>query len=407
MLFAALYMSEGAPIGYIWWALPTSLRSAGVDVDRITQLTAALTLVWTLKFLWAPVVDAWRSPRWGRRHWIISAQLAMGVALLPLLFIDPDQIGLVAVALFTHALFASTQDAAVDSFCIATTADTERGGINGWMQVGMLLGRAIFGGAALVLESWIGRSNVILLLLGFIWSTTALVAFFVSEPAFAAVAERVQPRELAGRVIRAFSTRGALAALGFAILGGAVFEGIGAVAGPMLIDAGSTKEAVGTFFALPVIVATSIGALVGGWSVDRIGHVRGVMTAAGIVVGLALGLAVLLFSTSSLGARAPEIWSLYCGMTIFYLAIGALTASSYALFMDLSDPSIGATQFSAYMGATNLCETWATYAVGKLVVAFAYPGAFAVLAGVSAAAIPLLLLVRKSPRVSGVPGRTR
>ena len=30
LLFAALYFSEGAPIGFIWWALPTRLASGGM-----------------------------------------------------------------------------------------------------------------------------------------------------------------------------------------------------------------------------------------------------------------------------------------------------------------------------------------------------------------------------------------
>ncbi|MBK8269391.1 MAG: hypothetical protein IPK83_14220 [Planctomycetes bacterium] len=56
VLFAALYASEGAPIGYLWWALPTQLKSAGVAADDIGQLAALLALPWALKVLWAPVV---------------------------------------------------------------------------------------------------------------------------------------------------------------------------------------------------------------------------------------------------------------------------------------------------------------------------------------------------------------
>lgn len=64
-LFTLLYLSEGGPIGFIWWALPTLLRTAGVEVPRITGLTAMLVLPWGPKFLWAPLVDGHRTPRWG------------------------------------------------------------------------------------------------------------------------------------------------------------------------------------------------------------------------------------------------------------------------------------------------------------------------------------------------------
>jgi hypothetical protein len=77
LLFFSLYLSEGAPIGYLWLALPTRLRAAGVPVEQITALTSLLVLPWTFKFLVAPLVDGLRSPRWGRRHFVIASQHLM------------------------------------------------------------------------------------------------------------------------------------------------------------------------------------------------------------------------------------------------------------------------------------------------------------------------------------------
>jgi MFS family permease len=118
-LFTALYVSEGGPIGFIWWALPTMLRKAGVEVPRITALTALLILPWMFKFLWAPLVDAGRTPRWGFRAWIISAQLAMGLSLLPLIWLDPvGHFNWWGALLLVHAFCAATQDVAIDALAI-------------------------------------------------------------------------------------------------------------------------------------------------------------------------------------------------------------------------------------------------------------------------------------------------
>lgn len=38
----AFYFAEGAPIGFIWWAIPTLLRQHGVEIHRITAFTAIL-----------------------------------------------------------------------------------------------------------------------------------------------------------------------------------------------------------------------------------------------------------------------------------------------------------------------------------------------------------------------------
>ena len=116
LFLTSLYFSEGAPIGYLWWALPTKLRAAGADIEEVTALAAALALPWAFKFLWAPLIDGVRSRRFGRRGWIASAQIGMGLALTPLLFQPPgpELTTLLWVALLSHAVLAATQDVAVD-----------------------------------------------------------------------------------------------------------------------------------------------------------------------------------------------------------------------------------------------------------------------------------------------------
>ena len=89
-LVTILYLTEGAPIGFIWWAMPTLLRQQNVAIDSITSLTAILILPWIFKFVWAPLVDSLRNEKRGYRFWIFSSQLFMGLALVPLIFIDPQ-----------------------------------------------------------------------------------------------------------------------------------------------------------------------------------------------------------------------------------------------------------------------------------------------------------------------------
>ena len=64
------------------------LRDAGMPVDEVTAITSLLVLPWALKFLWAPLVDAVRTPVWGLRSWILSAQFLMGLPLLALMWVD-------------------------------------------------------------------------------------------------------------------------------------------------------------------------------------------------------------------------------------------------------------------------------------------------------------------------------
>ena len=75
-------------MGFIWWALPTLLTDRGMDLASVTALSSLLTLPWVFKFLVGPVIDV--AVRRGQllRHWVTVCQLAMGLLLLPLLWLD-------------------------------------------------------------------------------------------------------------------------------------------------------------------------------------------------------------------------------------------------------------------------------------------------------------------------------
>ena len=83
LLLGSLYLAQGLPDGFFRQALPVMLRAEGVSLEHI-GLASLLALPWGLKFLWAPVVDAVGSARFGRRRsWIVPLQvLAVAVFLL-------------------------------------------------------------------------------------------------------------------------------------------------------------------------------------------------------------------------------------------------------------------------------------------------------------------------------------
>jgi len=381
--FAFLYFSEGAPIGFLWWAMPTLLRDEGVAIERITALTAALVLPWTLKFLWAPLVDAWRGPRWGFRHWAASAQVGMGLCLLPLVFISPSAgFGIWFFLLLAHAVCAATQDVAIDALAISAVPPAERGGLNAAMQVGMLTGRSLFGGGAIILASQDGWPVVFGALVTAVWLSLLVLLTRIKEPP---LVERAT-RHFGPTLRQVLARRSTWLGIGFALLAGAGFEAAGALAGPMLIDLKVPATTTGWFFSLPVVAAMAIGGIVGGpWS-DRGKRVRRVRVA---LIALSLTVAGLALAVSW-GASGSV--AMGC-LVLVYLGIGWFTASSYALFMDLTDVRLGATQFSTFMAATNACEAWAVWVGGRGVANFGYGPA---LLGMAALGLLGLIFLRSS-----------
>ncbi len=399
-LFTLLYLSEGAPIGFIWWALPTMLRTAGVTVPKITALTAVLVLPWVFKFLWAPLVDAMRTPRWGFRAWIISAQLAMGATLLPLVWLDPARhFQWWGVLLLLHAFCAATQDVAIDAMAINLVPEHQRGTLNGCMQAGMLVGRSLFGGGALLVAAAGGIPSVIVALVVCIWITLICVIFIQEPPEMAGIRHRVA--DFCRHLQAALRRRATWLGLAFALVAAAGFEATGQLAGPFLVDRGVSEKAIGLFFGLAVVAATLVGGLIGGKLSDRWGRIRAV---AIFLVGFVAMITGLAFSDLAMATPEPSV--LIGWLTAMYFFIGLFTASSYALFMDLTDARLGGTQFSAFMSATNGCESWSAWAGGRIVGPGNYAAAFLTMAAASLLSLPLLKWLAKErehlPEADGV-----
>ncbi|MFN2376329.1 MAG: MFS transporter [Candidatus Binatia bacterium] len=390
LLFGALYLSEGAPIGYLWVALPTSLRASGVPLAEVTALAALLVVPWTCKFAWAPLVDLLTRRGIALHHVIVSAQALMGLTLLSLLVLDPLQdYALLRAFLLAHAFAAATQDVAIDAWCIRTAAPAERARLNGWMQVGMLSGRSLLGGGALVLAPLVGTPVVVALLIGVTTFSGALVLASPS-PRAAAAAAATPP---VGRMLRdALGRRTTWAGLLFALLAGAGPRALEVVCGPFLVDRGYASDEVGWLLAGPFIFATILGAVLGGWIGDRASRTRVVGATLACV---AVGVAMVALLDARFGERAGAHLLLPIAATFF--ANGVFTAVSYALFMDLAAAGASATLFSAFMGATNGCEAWAVYALGRLEPTRGYSGALIALSAASVLALLLVPLLRTSP----------
>ena len=389
LLFAILYASEGAPIGFIWWALPTLLRSADVPVDRITSLTAVVLLPWVFKFLWAPLLDLLRGPRWGYRAWIISMQALMAAALLPLIWIDPvGGFDWWRGLLLAHAVAASTQDVAIDALAIGAVRPESRGRLNGAMQAGMLTGRSVCGGGVLLIGAWLGIAGMIAtLVLWILVAMTAALWLRQIEPP-----HRSDGASFVGALAAAARLKTTWIGLAFALVSAAAFEATGQLAGPYLVDRDVPEATIGVFFGLVVVAAMLTGGLAGGAAADRFGRVK---TAALSLLGFVAFILVLAGADASGNAGAAVLIALLAAM---YFFVGVFTAASYALFMDLTDPRLGATQFSAYMAATNACESWSAWGGGRLAAAYGYPAAFVVMSLVSLASLPLLAVIRRMSR---------
>lgn len=389
-LFAFLYFCEGAPIGLIWWALPTELSSRGVSIEVVTVITGSLAIPWAIKFLWGPVIDRIRLSFMNYPRWVVLFQLGMAASLLPLGFSNVSNQEVIWACLLVHALFASAQDVATDAWAIQISEESERGVLNGMMQFGMILGRWVFGAGLLLASSWISFEKASIVLAGFLLFSTFLLLLSPTIQKWGAMKQKSKSTESFWKSV---SRKNVLFGFLCALTAGLGYESIGAVVGPFLQSVGYSKATVGWFYTTS-LVAMAVGSLTGGKLADTAGHLKiYVWSTIGIfLVALGYWLLSLIFDSIPLSA--------FVMAALIYVLIGFMIASSYSLFMDISSQTQAkATSFSLIMAGTNACESGAAFGVGRLIPRLGFPFSFLIMGGVSLISLFFLRRIAKGKTV--------
>jgi PAT family beta-lactamase induction signal transducer AmpG len=160
-----LGFSGGLPLALSAETLRVWMADLGVDIGTI-GLIALASLPYTLKFLWAPLVDAlpvpWLSARLGRRRgWLVASQLALMAAILFLGTRDPLAAPLaVGLGALLVAIASATQDIVIDAYRVESLAvDEQAAGMASYVaayRVGML----VSGAGVVALTAWLEAEGV-------------------------------------------------------------------------------------------------------------------------------------------------------------------------------------------------------------------------------------------------------
>src|SRR5256885_3034682 len=131
LIVLLLGFSSGLPLALSGSTLLVWMRESGVDLGTI-GLFALVGTPYTLKFIWAPLVDALHVPLFTRalgrrRGWLVFSQLLLIGAILLLALTDPARSPLfVALGALLVATMSSTQDIVVDAFRVESLPESEQ-----------------------------------------------------------------------------------------------------------------------------------------------------------------------------------------------------------------------------------------------------------------------------------------
>jgi PAT family beta-lactamase induction signal transducer AmpG len=413
--FGAIYVAQGLPMGFAVFAVPAWLAEAKVRTADIGIVSATTMLPWAFKVVWAPLVDKFKYRAMGRfRAWIMGAQFGLVASTVALLSIPSPQAHLRALAgaLFSQALFASMSDVAGDGLAIEVLPNGERGLANAVMSGAQAAGNVIGGAglaAVLAAAGFRAAAGLELLLLSAVCAPTHLLRERPGERllpwtrgAPALVAADCAPLPLAGSarllarsVLARASMRAAVVWIAVYFLSGCL--GILMTASAVR-DYGFRQAEYASLGAL-ALAPTLVGALVAGRLADRRG--RAPVVAGALVLGAV--------SWAGFGLLSPQ-WSVKGVWIVQAIAVGAASGAVLtvltALFMDLAEPRIAATQFAICMGLGNLGSVLGRASAGALEARFP----LATLALTAGGALSVLAFwtatwTARSPAISPLPGK--
>lgn len=146
-----LGFASGLPLALTGQALQAWLTQAGLSLATIGFLTL-VGLPYTFKFLWAPLLDRFDVPLFGRRRgWIALSQALLALALLAIAELDPArQLGAFAALALTIAFLSASQDAAYDAYRADLLPAPERALGASLNTLGYRLAMIVSGGLAFI-----------------------------------------------------------------------------------------------------------------------------------------------------------------------------------------------------------------------------------------------------------------
>jgi len=385
LVLGALGFSSGLPYLLTSSTLGAWLANEHVDLATI-GLFALVTAPYTVKFLWAPLLDRFRPPWLGRRRgWIALAQIALAVAVCALAFARPRASPLAAAALALAVAFASaTQDVACDAYSVEILAAGERAAGGAVFVLGYRVAMLVTGALALIAADYLGFKGVYLASAALIGLSVAFT-LIAPEPAPAA-----PPTTIAAAIVEPFADffarPGALAALAFVTLY-RLGELVAAnMVTPFLVSLQFSNSEIGAVWKGVGLVATIAGALGGGALTARLGLRRALF-----VFGSAQAIANLGYAVLAVAGRRHAL--LVAAVAADQTCSGFTIASAVALSMALCNRRYAATQFALLTSAAGATARLVGAGAGFYIERVGWPAFFITTA---IAALPALLILSLS-----------
>jgi PAT family beta-lactamase induction signal transducer AmpG len=388
-----LGFASGFPLFLPTRALQTWLTIAGIDLTTIGFLSL-VSLPYSLKFLWAPLLDRYSLPGIGRRKgWLLLTQFLLVFAIGAIAFQDPKTtLQWIAINAVVIAILGATQDIVIDAYRVDALKPSEATASAAAIVVGYRAALIVTGSVAFLIADRTSWPTAYLFLAACMILVIA-VTTRLSEPS-----PNIRPPETIREAVLVpfaeFRSRlggnRALLALLFVILfrlgDGLLLN----MTNPFLIQAGFTLREVGIVQGGIGLIAMILGTLAAGAIASRVGMYRALWICGSLQA--ASNLAYLALS------QAGNNFAVMTGTIIVENFCGGLgTAALVGFLTTLCNPRFSATQYALLSSIVAVGRDLLASPAGKLAETMGWSGFFFLSFVAGLPALALLPLFAKKP----------
>jgi PAT family beta-lactamase induction signal transducer AmpG len=386
----ALGFSSGLPLALTSGTLQAWATVEKVSLQDIGFLTLAGT-AYTLKFLWAPLVDRFVPPWLGRRRgWVFLTQWLLAASIAAMgLFSPGDDLRAIALLAVWVAFLSATQDIAFDAYSTDVLHHEERAAGAALKVMGYRLAMVVSGGLALIIaDQWLGW-RATYWLMGGLMALASLATLWAPEPEAAPQPPRSLQQAVVEPLREFFGRPGVWMVVLLIVLYKLGDAFAGALSTTFLIrGAGFDVTDVGMVNKVFGLVATIVGALAGGTLMTRLGLYRALML-FGVLQGVSN------FGYWVLAVTPPHLYSMAVVVAVENLCGGLGTAAFVALLMALCQARFSATQFALLSALSAVGRIYLAGPLTPVLVSWAgWPAFFVMTIAIAVPGLVLLWLMR-------------
>ncbi|MGE4231725.1 MAG: AmpG family muropeptide MFS transporter [Bacteriovoracia bacterium] len=394
-VFTSWRMAVALLMGFMC-GLPLALTASGSafqawmkgnNVDlKVIGIFSLVGLPYSLKFIWAPLLDRYTPKFLGRRRgWILISQIGLILSLAIVTHLNPtSQVTMVGLVAMLIAFFGASQDIVVDAYRAESFPTEQLGAATSVYVMGYRIAMLVSGAVAMMLADHFSWQTVYFIMCCFL-ILGLVVTYFSPDPQY----KMPPPKNLQEAVVLPFldffKRKGAAEILVFAVIYKLDAVMTMSLTTPFLLELGFTKTDIGAVSKVFGMIASITGTLAGGALMIRLGVKRSLW-----LFGIVQGFATLSYwILSRVGYSYPFMVN---AIVVENFCSGLANACFLAFLMGVCNKRFTATQYALLSSLTTVTRAVVGAPTGYIVEGLGWSGFYIVC---MLTALPgLLLLLR-------------